>query len=206
MANKLKLAFAAAVAVFGVAISQGSADAAGNAPNMGSIEQFLPDFVEEGVWKKGIVDGAFRLENVTDENANTWYSAPLDRSEEGRRYATVDVRIVDGDPEFSHAGLLYGYLEGRATRYFFTIETGQVSLFEIGDGSANAMMVTETDAVKDGWNTLTIVEDGNMIDLQINGRSVGGIGNETIGTGAVGIVAWGTGGFEFRNFDTGLNN
>ena len=67
------------------------------------------------------------------------------------------------------------------------------------------MMVTETDAVIDGWNTLKIIEEGTMITLEVNGRNIGGIGNDSMGQGAVGIVAWGKGGFEFRNFETVVN-
>ena len=200
MLKIIKTVFAAGLVVCAASPGPATAQQANTDANMGSLTEFLPGYVEENVWRKGLVDGAFRVENTTDPHANTWYAAPLTFGEAGRRVVSVDVRIFEGDPEFSHAGLLYGYLEGRELRYFFTVNAKEVSLFEIGGGSANAMMVTETDAVVDGWNTLTITEDGNVLSLAINGRDVGGVGNDSMGQGAVGIVAWGTGGFEFRDF------
>jgi len=205
MLKTIKTIFAAGVVLSAASMAPVAAQQAGAGANMGSLTEFLPGYVEEGVWRKGIVDGAFRVENSTDGNASTWYSAPLRESEAGRRVVSLDVRIQEGDPDLSHAGLLYGYVEGRDLRYFFTIETGKVSLFEIGGGAANAMMVTETDAGVDGWNTLKIVEEGRMVTLEVNGHNIGGIGNDSMGQGAVGIVAWGTGSFEFRNFETSVN-
>ena len=187
-------AFAAAFAI--------SASAEAQSPNMGALTEYLPDYSEETPWRKGIVNDVFRMENTSDINANSWYYTGLDRSGEAPS-VSVDVRIVQGDPEYSHAGLLYGYTDENAVRFFYTIESGRVSLFEIANGSANALMVTETDAVKDGWNSLKITETDGMIMMDVNGREIGGVGNDHTGKGAVGIVAWGTGGFEFKNFQTG---
>ena len=170
--------------------------------NMGELTQYLPEYSEEAPWRKGIVNDVFRMENTSDVNANSWYFTELDRSG-AKPNVSVDVRIVQGHPEFSHAGLLYGYTDQDSVRFFYTIEAGRVTLFEIGNGSANAMMVTETDAVKDGWNNLKITETDGMIEMEINGKNIGGIGNDHTGKGSVGIVAWGTGGFEFKNFQTG---
>ena len=193
---KTLAALSAIAAAFAV-----SAPAQAQSVDMGGLTQHLPEYTEEAPWRKGIVNDVFRMENTSDVNANTWYYVGLDRSGP-KPSVSVDVRIVQGDPEYSHAGLLYGFTDKNAVRFFYTIEAGQVSLFEIGNGGANALMVTETDAVKDGWNNLKITEVDGMIELEINGKNIGGIGNDYTGKGAVGIVAWGTGGFEFKNFKT----
>ena len=193
---KTLAALSAVAAAFAV-----SAPAQAQSVDMGGLTQHLPEYTEEATWRKGVVNDVFRMENTSDVNANTWYYVGLDRSGP-KPSVSVDVRILQGDPEYSHAGLLYGFTDKNAVRFFYTIEAGQVSLFEIGNGSANALMVTETDAVKDGWNNLKITEVDGMIELEINGKNIGGIGNDYTGKGAVGIVAWGTGGFEFKNFKT----
>ena len=191
----------AALSAFAAAFAIGT-PAQAQSVNMGGLTQYLPEYTEDGVWREGIVNDVFRMENTSDENAIGWYYTGLDRSG-GNPSVSVDVRIVQGHPQDSHVGLLYGYTEQDAVRFFYTIEAGQVSLYEFANGSANAMMVTETDAVKDGWNNLKITETDGMIEMEINGKNIGGIGNDYTGKGAVGIVAWGTGGFEFKNFQTG---
>ena len=191
----------AVLSAIGLAVITG-APASAQSANMGQLAEHLPQYTEEAPWRLGMVDSVFRMENMADINANYWFHTPLNR-DVGASSVSVDVRIVEGDPEYSHAGLLYGFTDKNSVRFFYTIETGKVTLFEMAPGSANALMVTETDAVKSGWNTLKITEVDGMINLIVNGKEIGGIGNDHTGKGSVGIVAWGTGGFEFKNFKTG---
>ena len=196
MINRIKHIAALTALAVTVAVA---APAQAQSLNMGALADFLPEYTEEAPWREGIVNDVFRMENTSDVNSSNWYYTGLDRSG-SKPSVSVDVRIVQGHPEYSHAGLLYGFTDKNAVRFFYTVEAGRVSLFEIGNGNSNAIMVTETDAVKDGWNTLKITEVDGMIELEINGKNIGGIGNDHTGKGGVGIVAWGTGGFEFRNF------
>ena len=53
--------------------------------------------------------------------------------------------------------------------------------------------------------TLGILEDGNAISLTVDGRRIAGLEGQSLGKGAVGIVAAGLGRFAFTGFALGAD-
>ncbi len=181
--------FAAAIA----AAATASAQPAGFGP-LDTVLTSGPD----GAWTRTRSGGSFELLNTAAPNALKYFFVAT--GEEGRRRVGVDVRIEDGG-QLSHAGLLYGYVREPLSYYIFTLEAeNTVALRRFEGGAMNAMFTTSGGTVRAGINRLEIAERGTEIDLFVNGSRIGSIGNEGIGSGAIGIAAWGTGRFIFSGF------
>lgn len=167
---------------------------------MGPLDEFLKTGID-GAWEAKDSGDFYILDN--DETASAirmYYVNPRD-GQAGNRQISVDVDLKETSPA-SRAGILYGYIEDPKSYFTFTLDAdGSVSLFEIGGGKADQRVNTQIDAVKDGVNTLTLLEQGQTIALFVNGEKLTELGNDRMGRGGAGIVAWEPGEYAFRNFD-----
>ncbi len=167
--------------------------------SLGILEKIVHTGDLDG-WDGVFSQDAYWLENQDNPGAIRYYYAPYSKADEGRRTISLDVKIDHGDPD-SAAGLLYGY-DTRKRHYFLVVlsSDGKLEIFRRDESGFNLLMSSTTDASPAGFDRITLRENGNKLSFSVNGRNLGGIGNEHTGKGAVGIVAVGTGRFGFAKF------
>lgn len=181
------------------AILAAGAAAAQDAP-LGAFTSLVQEG-PNGAWEQTISATAYTMENASDPAAIRYYWGLGNSDEIGSRTIMVEVEIADGG-DTSRAGILYGYDDDTRFYFAFVLEvTGAVALYRRDAAGFNLWMSSETDAVRDGANELSIVEDGDTITMYLNGTRTGSISSDGIGTGAAGIVAVGTGRFIFTAYD-----
>lgn len=156
-------------------------------------------------WDLDLNADGYRMENTDDTSSIRYVWATSPEPTHGSRTLTTWIDMVDSNP-LSNAGLLYGFEEqddGSTFYYMFMLRPGnQVTLYRRDVDGVETITSTVTDAVVPGTNELSIEESGDQIALLVNGQTVGLLGGiEGVGTGRVGIVAWGTGTFLFEGFE-----
>lgn len=117
-------------------------------------------------------------------------------------YLEVQAELVDGQPASAY-GLIFRY-QDESNFYVFTVSgLGQVSLWALEDGRWRELRGgddpwTDSEAVAvDGPNLLSIVADGEHLDMLVNGEHVIVLDDDTYDGGAVGFyVATTTGAVE----------
>lgn len=173
-------------------VSQAMAD-------MGRLEAFLDEGFSGG-WRAEYVSGDYWLENRDQQGAIRYYYAGYDGTAGGSRSISVDVQMMTEDPQ-ARVGLIYGYDSHTGDYYLVLLgPEGQLEVVRRDASGFNLRMSSSTRADMDTFNRLRIEETGNEISLSVNGTDLGGLGNDTIGEGAVGIVAVGLGRFGFSEY------
>lgn len=156
-------------------------------------------------WDLELNADGYRMENNDDTSSIRYVWATSPEATHGSRTLTTRVEMVESNPA-SNVGLLYGFDEqddGSTFYYMFMLRPGnQVTLFRRDVDGVETITSTVSDAVLPGMNELSIEEAGDQITLLVNGEMVALLGGiEGVGTGRVGIVAWGTGTFLFEGFE-----
>lgn len=155
-------------------------------------------------WQLAVTPEGYSMQNKSDPTSIRYVWSTSPEGAEGSRTLTAWVELVS-TTEDSSAGILYAFEEqddGSTFYYMFMLRPGnQVTLFRRDADGVEAVKSLETDAVVPGTNELSIFEDGDQIALLVNGEVVGLYsGDRGIGTGRIGIVAWGTGDYLMRGF------
>lgn len=166
--------------------------AAQNGP-LGQIAEFLPPTGTQGVWQVENGGNAFSLTNQGDDSAITYYWANVAADAAGRRVIEAEVSLDPGG-QYSFGGILYGF--DPETRNYFVYglnAAGGISLYRRDERGFREILGTEIDAVKPGANRLRLEEQGEAIQMFVNGTRVSGISAPGIGSGALGLAAGGTG-------------
>ncbi|HBQ39374.1 MAG TPA: hypothetical protein DD808_02190 [Halieaceae bacterium] len=155
---------------------------------------------DDGGWRVKNSDGGVTMTNATEPGAIRYYYVNARAAEEGRREVSVDVTLLQSEPG-SQAGLLYGFQENPKSYFLFTVGgNGMASLHAMDstgfhEKTAFSLGTSVTDRI-----TLTIRERGNEIALLVNGTEKASLGNDSLGRGAVGVVASHLGSYRFDSF------
>ncbi len=153
-----------------------------------------------GVWLVSQTETGVRLTNQEGDGDITYYYVDSAPGDAGNRTVTTTVSLQNASPD-ALAGILYGYQENPKSYYLFTLGSdGAVNLHYRGVDGFEQKMQSSLENAPLGPVTLTIIENGREITLMANGNRIGGLGNDGLGQGDVGIVAANPGTFDFSEF------
>jgi hypothetical protein len=194
--SALPVALAAALCLWLTAAAPAQTDRFG--PLTALSEGFLDP------WQLTLGPDGYRMQNSTDTTSIRYVWETSREETLGTRTLTASVVLNRIEPSTS-AGLLYGFEEeddGTLFYYMFLVEGDHyVTLYRRDSDGVVVVSSVQTDAVIQGINELTIAEDGDQASFLVNGELVARLGGvRGIGTGRVGIVAWGTGDYLFTGF------
>ncbi|MEM9173353.1 MAG: hypothetical protein AAGA84_11690 [Pseudomonadota bacterium] len=164
---------------------------------MGALEDIIT--AEQGqTWTVAPNNGGWNLTNEHANGAIRYYYVDEAPGTGGSREISVDVAVT-GDA-YSMAGLLYGFRDQPRSYYLYTLAGDQsVHLYHYSNGEMSQKMQLGLDGLGDQV-TLGLVEHGQEIALLVNGEERSRIGNNSIGSGGVGVVAVNTGEYDLHNF------
>ena len=149
-------------------------------------------------------DGDALLRSLSGPGEVRFYFLRPAEGEEGQRRigVTVDMR---GAAEGGQAGLLYGYQENPKRYYLYTVGAdGKITLMRRDEGGFRTMISSTKGGLQPEAVRLELVEDGQQVGFVVNGERGASLGNDTMGRGAVGIVAISPGTFRFEDFEVTL--
>ena len=167
--------------------------------DMGGLTPYLQNG-QYGAWSVQAEGDSVVLANQRTAGDITYYYQGSDPEDQGSRTIDVAVQLLN-TTDYSWAGLLYGYQENPKSYYIFALQpNNQVSLVERTASGFEVRLSQSFRGKSRNINQLSIQENGNSIDLLVNGKSIGNYGNNSIGRGAVGIAAGDIGSYRFRGF------
>ena len=181
----------------------GGPDSAGGDRAAGGGLGPLQDTVTVGAkndWMHSFDAGTYWMENQGDPTNIRYFYVPGPDEHHGRRTVEVSVQ-VEGSPEDSRAGLIYG-LQEQPRRYWAIVTDGQ-RMIEVYTRDAEGFRMTmgsSVEASSDGVTRIEVEEDGREVTIKGNGRSIGSFSSQGTGSGATGILAFGPGRFGFDGF------
>ena len=118
---------------------------------------------------------------------------------------SVDVKIPAHSSSTSSVGLIYRWNDESRRYYAFMIAAdGSYKLLIRGEaGGLTSLFDGKSNAIRaNGWNRIGLVGHSRSIDLYIAGQLVRSVDARELHEGVPGIIAVGTGSFEFDNFQT----
>ncbi len=167
--------------------------------NMGLLNPYLSEG-NQGAWNIKAEKDSVLLENKNTSGDISYYFVNSKPEEEGHREISVSVELLKSGSN-SWAGLLYGYKEKPKRYYLFVLQGGDtVSLYHRTDAGIKLRSSMSFNGDPSKPIHLAIREKGNKISLLVNGRETSSFGNDSIGKGAVGIVAADIGLYRFSGF------
>ena len=172
--------------------------------DMGKLKKIIHTG-NSGGWYGQIDSDNYWLENVNQPGAIRYYHTAYSPEDAGNRLISVRVKLETNDPQ-ARAGLFYGYDD--KDRSYYLILLGPNGIFEVIRRDASGFhlrMSSTTGAVGTAFNQIIIRENGNNLSLSVNGKDMGSFGNDTVGKGAVGIVAVGMGRFGYSKYSEQAN-
>jgi hypothetical protein len=158
----------------------------------------------EDPWTGELKDGGYQLSNSSDEGVVkyiytttlTGVAAPL-----SGQTVSVDVAGTFASPSYSQAGLLFHFNPETQFYYAFVVKGNVVALVLRDANGFQELASTTADALKvNQVNRLSVVAEANTVRLLVNGAEVMSIDSPSLEPGGVGILAAGTGTFQFDNF------
>jgi hypothetical protein len=155
----------------------------------------------EGPWTGDLVEGAYVLENRADQGAVFYlYIDRVEGHDLSAADAAVDV-LVDGENEFSAAGLIYRFDPGDRSYLAFTVADGGYIVWQRTPEGFRHLATGSHPAIKaDATNRLAIRASGRRIAFEANGETVfSAAGDYGSGTGH-GLFTVGTGRYIFDDF------
>lgn len=193
------LAKAAAASVIAASVAS---NAIGQDADLGPLTELFEGYTEP--WQLSLSDAGYLMENTSDPASIRYVWATSPDATLGSRTITARVDLLKPD-NTSNAGILYAFREeddGSTFYYMFMLRPDdQITLYRRDVDGVETITSAVTDAVRRGVNELTITEDGDQITLWVNGERVALLGGiRGMGSGRIGIVAWGTGEYLFSGF------
>lgn len=168
---------------------------------MGPLSQIVFTGLVQG-WTGTLSEGGYWLENTAGDpnDIRYFYTAPVPRPRAGRTVG-VDVLTAGMHPE-GRAGLLYGYRESPRFYYLIMVSgSGDVEVFRRDDGGFDRLLSSSLSGTTRESVRIEVQEKGRELTILANGKVVSTLGNDQIGSGLVGIAAFGTGRFGFTNYN-----
>ncbi len=183
------------VALEGPAATEADAPAA---TGLGELQPYL-FYGNRAAWTAQTNGTSYYLENTTDASNIQYFYVPPQPDRFGQRHVGVTLNFHGGEGMF---GLLYAYEETADTKSYMLLAIDAQGTLRLIERSADGSFEERSSSTLqlDGPPRLELIEDGEMINIRVNGRDLFGLGNDRMGRGAVGIVAVGNGGFEFNEF------
>ncbi|WP_146620068.1 hypothetical protein [Acuticoccus sediminis] len=201
----LSLMAAALVAPFPLASPAAAQDAAQDAApdaagTMGQLTTILPETETDGPWTVEKTPAGFTMTNRTDANAVRYFYVNAGETK-GARTVSVDVSVEPRGTGPALAGLLYGFDEATKTYFMLVIESGErVGLYRRDPSGMKRLAQAGLGVLGGGPYRLAIAEEGESVEMTVNGKSLGTAKSSTLGKGATGIIAAGIGTFAFSAY------
>lgn len=177
-------------------------------PLMGPLQRLLPKGGEpNGVWSARYESEAYVLENEKDSDAIRYFYVGPREGQAGRRKISVKVwgNLGEGNPS-AGAGLIYALNKKDRSYYLFVLHPkGSVAMYRRGPRGLKRMLKMSSGKInQQGYNELQIVERGKKFSMFLNGSQIFSLQSQSAGRGATGIVAMGTGRFQYTSFQHGV--
>jgi len=177
--------------------------AAAQDARLGPLTDLFEGFTEP--WQLTMTPGGYHMENKADPASIRYVWSTSPDFSLGSRTITASVELLQ-TTSTSNAGVLYAFSEqddGSTFYYMFMLRSdNRITLYRRDLDGVETITSATSDAIRPGVNELTIAEDGDQITLLVNGEMVALLGGiEGMGSGRVGIVAWGTGEYLFSDFE-----
>lgn len=162
----------------------------------------------DGAWHGSLEDGGYVLENEGDAGAIRYFWLGDIPGPPDQPPAALAVSVdVDGafEGEISGAGLIFRFDPERRFYYgFVLLNGGRYGFFQRDQDGVQMRLSGTSEAIEAGGeNRLTIVPEGDTMNLFVNGERIGAFGNDAVQGPGVGIVAIGIGRFHFDDFAIG---
>jgi hypothetical protein len=159
---------------------------------------------QDGAWTGEFTNGSYQLSNSTDEGSVQYmYATTLTGVVTPLSSQTVAVEVAGNflSPATSQAGLLFHFDPATGFYYAFVVKGDTVALALRDADGFQELAATTTDALQVGQvNRLSVVPNENILRLLVNGAEVMSLDSPSLEPGGVGILAAGTGSFQFDNF------
>ncbi|MEO1035131.1 MAG: hypothetical protein AAFX44_06175 [Pseudomonadota bacterium] len=172
--------------------------------SMGPLNGIIEERASDTWTIRSAPRGGWYFENPGSRWDITYYYVNSPPSDEGKREVTVDVAMLEAEPD-SLAGILYGFRDQPRSYYLYTLGGDRsVNLFYFEEGNMERKMQFQLGDMRDGPVQLALREHGSEIALLVNGDEKSRIGNDRMGRGAVGVVTAHVGRFHLENFNVTL--
>lgn len=158
----------------------------------------------DGPWTASLKGASYRLVNTSNPTAvRFFYLMSLPGAPEGgpaQGTTTLDLSIQAGS-DVAGAGILFGFEPTTRHYHALVLTEGGYDLYRRDNDGLQARLSVKTGAARVGAsNRLAVVAEGGDMRLFLNGVSLACLGaDEPIG-GGIGIIAIGTGTFNFETF------
>ncbi|TVR95949.1 MAG: hypothetical protein EA416_01540 [Trueperaceae bacterium] len=158
------------------------------------------DLGPSGAWIGALTGAAYELRNDSDPTAVRYYYVDdiegFDRPPSAARVA-VDVTVRPGG-ELAAAGLLFDFDPARGTYLAFGVSSSGITVLQRSDAGLELLAEQASDAVTAGAvNRLELRPSGTDVAVYVNDASVLTLQATNPFSGAVGIIAIGSGTFTF---------
>ncbi len=182
------------------------ATAQSGSEDLGRLTQYLPASGQDDIWRYTKNGSSFELQNVGDPQAIKYFFVAPENGTEGRRQINV---VLEIHPDSTgSAGILYGLNDARDLYHMLTLDAqGMVRVFRRDGDGFRSLLEQSSSAFEQGRaNMLTIEENGDEISYLLNGTSLGSVGGDLFGFGAVGLAAVGDVQAYFTRFSDGAGS
>ena len=165
----------------------------------------LKDIVSYGVdgnWTTSVEENNFCIHGPDAVGDVKYYYINTNEKHWGERTFKVKVEVREG----ASAGMIYGLREN-PKRYYMIIVNRENELTVV-QRTANGFKRRKGanfDHEEEEPVELEVRENGNHIDLFVNGNKMFGFGNDSVGKGGAGIIAVDAGDYVFSNFELMIN-
>ncbi len=175
------------------------------AGTMGPLERFLL-LGAEGVWEGTLSEEGYRLENKDAQAAGETRYAFLDPHRDDNRFWTIAVEVklqpASAEGAYSFGGIVCAVESQPRSYLVFAIDSeGRLGMYRRNqEGLRPVKIYAANPSDPRAFNELRVVEQEGRYRIFVNGEAVRTIETDLAGTGGVGIIAGGTGGFLYRDF------
>ena len=180
----------------GDSFSDEMSDEPQTAQSMGLLENTL-SYGVDGNWTGSVEGNSYRISGPKADSDIKYFIVNTAEETWGKRTFQVNVDSSQGNG----AGLIYGFQENPKQYYMILVTSSNgLKVLQRNQEGVEERMSSSFEH-EGGPVALKIQEEGNSINIFVNGNKVIGLGNDSMGKGAVGIIAVNAGEYVFSDFE-----
>ena len=177
--------------------AQDEEDAPRTAESLGLLNDIVT-YGDDGNWTTSVEGNNCRIHGPDAVNYVKYYYINTNEKHWGKRTFKVKVDVREG----ASAGMIYGLEENPKRYYAIIVNTkNELTVMHRTPDGFQRHMGAKFDHEEEGPVALEVREDGNHIDVFVNGNKIVGFGNDSVGKGGAGIIAVDSGDYVFSDFE-----